>query len=64
MNTYQEYLKMPLAMTFDEMDNDEYYLVTVSANIALRNLRLTYAPVGESAQVAAGMLQAGDQAEI
>lgn len=21
MNTYQEYLKMPLAMTFDEMDN-------------------------------------------
>ena len=50
--------------SFDEMDNDEYYLVTVSANIALRNLRLTYAPVGESAQVAAGMLQAGDQAEI
>jgi len=50
--------------SFDEMDNEEYYLVTGSANIGLRNLRLTYAPVGESAQVAAGMLQAGDQAEI
>lgn len=50
--------------SFDEMDHDNYYLVTGSENIALRNLRLTYAPVGESAQVAAGMLQAGDQAEI
>ena len=66
MTTQQCTLTEPLTFSasFDEMDNDEYYLVTGSANIALRNLRLTYAPVGESAQVAAGMLQAGDQAEI